>query len=177
MTPLPGDYACRQMGGDTGKLISLGEYLNGDGFSIYDHAEIFVGLPDKDGPYGYTMGAYPGGAKLVPLQQDQLSDGNGFLWSTGKIPLAGDQRSAVVRNALLLCKGGYSSADYFALAARRLHIPVPGLKAYIADSGHMICSQLVDYCYMRAGVHLFNDGRWPGYVTPADLANILEHHA
>ena len=37
----------------------------------------------------------------------------------------------------------------------------------------MICSQLVDYCYLMAGVHLFNDGRWPGYVTPEDLANVI----
>jgi hypothetical protein len=173
MSPQLGDYACRNMGGEAGKLITLGEYLNGDGFSIYDHAEVYVGMPDENGPCGYTMGAYPGGAKLVALGPDQLENGNGFLWSTGKIPLTAIQRTTIVVYAMS-CKGvPYSSADYFALAAHRLNIPVPGLKAYIADSGHMICSQLVDWCYMKAGVHLFNDGRWPGYVTPADLANLL----
>ena len=177
MTPQPGDYACRQMGGEAGKLISIGEFLDGDGFSIYDHGEIFVGSPDKNAPYGYTMGAYPGGAKLVPLQFDQLNNGNGFLWSAGHIPLTDAQRAVIV-SFTVACKGiPYSAADYFALVAHRLHIPVPGLKQYIASSGHMICSQLVDYCYMRAGVHLFTDGRWPGYVTPADLANLLEKNA
>jgi hypothetical protein len=183
MNPSPGDFACRQMGGDTGKLISAGEFLNGDGFSIYDHAEIYVGMPDRNGPYGYTMGAYPGGAHLVPLQPGQLTDGNGFLWSSGKILPAGTATRDMVCRQLIVtyamaCQGiPYSWEDYFALAAHRLHIPAPGLKDYIADSGHMICSQLVDYCYMRAGVHLFTDGRWPGYVTPADLANLLEKDA
>ncbi len=44
---------------------------------------------------------------------------------------------------------------------------------YVASSKHMICSQLVDFVYMQSGIHLFNDGRWPGYVTPADLASLL----
>jgi hypothetical protein len=37
----------------------------------------------------------------------------------------------------------------------------------------MICSQLVDFCYAKAGVRLFADNRWEGYVTPADLAGLL----
>jgi hypothetical protein len=171
---LPGDFACCPISGDAGKLVSLGEWLNGDGFSHSDHAEVYVGLADASGRFGYTMGAYPGGARLVPLRESQLEDGNGFLWSTGKISLTADQRNMIVLNAMA-CKGiPYSAADYLALAAHRLHVPVPGLRDYIADSGHMICSQLVDWCYMRAGVHLFADGRWAGYVTPADLANLLE---
>lgn len=174
MTPLPGDFCVRSMGGDAGKLISLGEFLNGNGFSEYDHAEIFVGLPDSHAPYGYTMGAYPGGAHLVPLAYDQLNDGNGFLWSTGKIPLTDIQRAAIVKNALA-CQGiGYGWLDYFALAAHRLHIPVPGLREFIASSKTLICSQLVDHVDMLSGVHLFSDGRWPGYVTPASLAGFLE---
>jgi hypothetical protein len=177
MTPQPGDYACRNMGGTPGKLISVGEWLDGSGFSIYDHAEVYVGMPNKNGPYGYTMGAYPGGARLVPLQLEQLNDGNGFLWSTGKTEMTGEQRSLIVATAMT-CEGvGYSAADYFAIAAHRLHVPVPGLREYIGDTGHMICSQMVDFCYMRAGVHLFTDGRWPGYVTPADLANLLKSNA
>ena len=169
MTPQPGDYACRSMGGTPGKLISIGEFLNGDGFSVYDHAEIYVGLPDKNAPYGYTMGAYPEGAHLVPLQADQLNDGNGFLWSTGKILLTTEQRSAIVQNALL-CKGiPYSWIDYFALAMHRFRIPVPGLKEFIESTKSMICSELVDWVYMQAGVHLFQ-GVWQGYVTPATLA-------
>ena len=37
----------------------------------------------------------------------------------------------------------------------------------------MICSQLVDQCYLEAGIHLYDDGRDPGDVTPADLAELV----
>ena len=67
----------------------------------------------------------------------------------------------------------YSFADYAALAAHRLHIPAPGLREFIGSSKSMICSQLVDQCYVDAGVHLFRDSRWPGFVTPAALAGLI----
>jgi hypothetical protein len=40
----------------------------------------------------------------------------------------------------------------------------------------MICSQLVDRCYDIAGVHLFDDGRKPGDVSPGDLSRCLGGH-
>jgi hypothetical protein len=40
----------------------------------------------------------------------------------------------------------------------------------------MICSQLVDEAYLRAGVHLFDDGRDPGDVTPGDLLYVIAHY-
>jgi hypothetical protein len=165
----PADYAILPIAGAAGKLISIGEWLDGDGFGTYDHAEIFVGGADANAPLGYTMGAYPGGATLVPVPANQ----EGWLWSSGHISLTDDERAKICSLALA-CKGiPYSSLDYFALAAHRLHIPAPYLKSYVASSKHLICSQLVDLCYCDAGVHLFNDGRWPGYVTPADLANLI----
>lgn len=158
----PGDFAVIPVSGPVGKLISIGEFLDGSGFGDYDHAEIYVGN-------NQTLGAYPGGAALVDLPQDQ----SGWLWSTGHITLTDAERTAIVANAME-CKGiPYSSLDYFALAAHRLHIPAPLLKEYIASTKHLICSQLVDLCYNNAGVHLFNDNRWPGYVTPADLAAVI----
>lgn len=166
MTPQLGDFAVIPISGIGGKLISIGEFLDGSGFHDYDHAEIYVGN-------GQTLGAYPGGADFVPLPVNQ----DGWLWSTGHIQLSDAERAKIVSNAIA-CKGiPYSAADYFALAAHRLHIPAPGLKDYVADSKHMICSQLTDFCYMNAGVHLFSDNRWPGYVTPADLAGVIMHPA
>jgi hypothetical protein len=68
---------------------------------------------------------------------------------------------------------GYSYLDYVALAFHSLHIPFPGLKNYIASTRHMTCSQLVDQAEKDAGVQLFKDGRWPGYVMPSDLGRLL----
>lgn len=177
MTPQPGDYACRTMGGTPGKLISLGEFLNGDGFSEYDHAEIYVGMPDSHAGWGYTMGAYPGGARLYPVTDPaNLSDGNGWLWSSGKIPLTPFQRQSVV-NYALACQGiPYGWLDYLALAAHRFHLPVPGLRSYIGSTRSMICSQMVSWVYAQAGIQLF-PGLWPGYVTPAMLAGVIREHS
>lgn len=175
MTPQPGDFACVHTRGDTGVLITIGEFLNGTpNSSWYDHACIYVGSPDINAPHGYVMGAQPGGARLAPLRQAQYTGKDAdWLWSSGKITLTDGQRRQIVANALA-CKGiPYSAADYFALAARRFHIPAPQLRDYIQSSGHMICSQLVDWCYMQANVHLFADGRWEGDVTPADLAGLI----
>jgi cell wall-associated NlpC family hydrolase len=164
-TPLPGDFTVIPISGPVGTLISIGEFLDGSGFGDYDHAEIYMGN-------GQTMGAYPGGAAFVPLPQDQ----SGWLWSTGHVTLTDQERIRVVAYAAA-CKGvPYSALDYFAIAAHRLHIPAPLLKDYVASTEHMICSQLVDFCYMKAGVHLFNDGRWPGYVTPANLAAVINNN-
>jgi hypothetical protein len=38
----------------------------------------------------------------------------------------------------------------------------------------MMCSQLADQCRADGGSHLFDDGRWPGYVTPLDIGLLLE---
>ena len=167
MTIQLGDFVCVPMHGEAGKLIRIGEFLNGDGFKNYEHAEVLV-------TRNQTMGAYPGGAKLEDLAPPNYQQG--WLWSSDTIGknLSAKQRATICQVALSLQGTPYSSLDYFALVAHRLHIPGgPLLEDFIASQKHMICSQLVDYCYMLAGVHLFNDGRPTGYVTPEDLANVI----
>ena len=161
--PDVGDFEVVHMGGDSGKLIRFAQWLNGNGFKDYEHARIYVGN-------GQIVEAQPGGARLAPWSPD-----DGGLWSTGLIPLTALQRSALVSAARKYIGTPYSAADYFAIAAVRLKfgLLVPYLHGYVATSRHMICSQLVDQCYQDAGVHLFNDGRWPGYVTPGALADLL----
>ncbi|WTJ79432.1 hypothetical protein OG335_20590 [Kitasatospora sp. NBC_01539] len=152
------------MDGRVGRLIRIGQWLNGDGFADYEHAFIYVGD-------GQLVEAQPGGAELRPVS---VYDGHPALWSTGRYTLTDGQRAALVTAARGYVGVPYSVADYFALAAHRFRLPFsPLLKGYVADSRHMICSQLVDQCYLDAGVHLFSDGRWPGYVTPADLWSLL----
>ncbi|MFJ8040523.1 hypothetical protein ACIRBX_08475 [Kitasatospora sp. NPDC096147] len=164
--PLPGDFAVVRMGGRGGRAIRIGQWLNGDGFDDFEHAFVHVGNEE-------LVEAQPGGAELRPLSV--YTDGRPIRWSTGRIPLTDDQRRAIVAAARGYVGTPYSVADYLALAAHRFRLPVGLLiRAYVANSGHMICSQLVDQCYQDAGVHLFTDGRWSGYVTPADLANLLD---
>jgi hypothetical protein len=159
--PQPGDFGLVKMYGDAGRLIRIGQWLNGDGFGDYEHAFVLV-----EG--GSVVEAEPGGARIAPV-----SEYSEVLWSTGHVALTGEQRAAVIKAAMGYVGTPYSAADYFALAAHRLHLPLPGLKTYVANSGHMICSQLADQCYQDAGVQLFKDGRWPGYVTPGALADLL----
>jgi len=171
VNPEIGDFCCVPVSGPVGKLISFGEWLNGDGFSRYDHAEIYVGNPIGGyARYGYTFSAYPDGATYKPLDDETRKNA---LWSTGHFDLTVNQRNNIVEICKSLEGTPYSVLDYFALAEHRFHFPVPFLKDYVSSTKHMICSQLVDLVYKESGVYLFNDGRWPGYVTPADLASLL----
>ena len=163
--PQPGDFAVVSVGGTAGRLIRLGEQLNGAGaFGIYQHALIYMGNEYNGDDIGVIQ-AEPTGAAFAPLTPHART-----LWSTGKFSLTGKQRLAIEDAAIGYVGTPYSALDYFAIAAHHWHIPVPHLKAYIQSGGHQICSQLVDRCYQDAGVHLFDDGRWPGFVTPSDLA-------
>lgn len=160
--PQPGDFAVVNTGSRVGPLIELGEALSGGGFSQFDHAVICSRIVNN---IVLIVEAEGNGAVEHPWHYE----GKEHLWSTGHIatsPLAGEK-------ALTLVGTPYSFADYFAIAAHSLHIPLPYLKRYVASSKHLICSQLVDYAELLAGVHLFNDGRWPGYVRPSDLANLI----
>lgn len=182
----PGDFACVPVNGQAGALIRLGELLNGHGFSQYQHAEIYVGTAGQllqfqqrmklelpmPAPFGYTMSAYPGGARLKSLPC-RPGDLHGSLWSSGAISLAASERTAVVEAALSLRGVPYSALDYFALALHHFGISDPALQRKIESSKSLICSQLVDKAFQLAFIQLFTDHRWNGYVTPADLAGLI----
>lgn len=161
---LPGDYFVTKIDGPVGLLVSVGEMLNGSRFGHWDHAGVYVGD-------GLIVEAEPGGARLAGL--DEYA-GRPVAWSTGHVDLTEAQRAAVVAAARGIIGVPYSFADYLSLALAHFHIRPAWLKRYISSNRHMLCSQAVDYCYMQAGVHLFNDGRIPGDVTPADLAALIE---
>jgi hypothetical protein len=110
----------------------------------------------------------PAGARVAPLSEYAAGATVYSSWE-----LSDDQRAAIVAAGRALVGTRYSVMDYFALAAHRLHLPLPGLKRYVENSGHMICSQLVDEAYFNAGLVMFADGRWPGYVVPASMDRVL----
>ena len=164
--PEPGDFAVCRMGGAAGRLAAIGEWLCGDRFTQYQHALLCAGG-------NLIIEAEPGGARAVPLDKARYG---GMLWSTGAVPLTGTQRTAICLAARSYIGTGYSWADYFAIAAHRLRLhPLDNLlRARIASTRSLICSQLIDRCFQDAGVQLFDDARWNGYVTPADLAALIE---
>lgn len=160
--PKPADFGLYKGNDVVGRLIRFGEWLNGNGFSPYSHA--FVLLDD-----GTIIEAEPGGARIRPVTEyaPEL-----VTWSNWDLTDA--ERAAIVTAARGMAGTPYSFLDYFAIAAHRFHLPVPWLRQYIASTRHRICSQSVDYCYKVAGVNLFTDGRWEGWVTPADLSCVLK---
>ncbi|MEU2874722.1 hypothetical protein ABZ769_37075 [Streptomyces olivoreticuli] len=161
-SPAPGDIGLARMDGSTGTLIRIGQWLNGDGYGAYEHA--FLVLLE-----GQLLEADPSGVRVRPL----LDYAHTNVLYVCPPSLTQQQRQAICAAARRYIGVPYSFLDYAAIAAHRLHLPVPGLRGYIASTRHTICSQLVDQCYQDAGVRLFADGRWPGYVTPMALYNIL----
>lgn len=154
---LPGTIGLTPISGRVGKLIEFGQFLNGEGFQEWEHA--FVLLPGNN-----ILEAEPGGARIVPLVYTNV------YWCENIWRLVAHVDPAVITTVAEHMKGiPYSALDYFALAAHRLHIPVPGLKQYIVESAHEICSQLADDFYQRLRAQIFDDGRWAGFVTPASL--------
>jgi uncharacterized protein YycO len=160
--PRPGDIGLTSISGPVGRLIEVGQWLNGDGFAQWEHA--FIVLPGDR-----LIEAEPGGAQIAPLSEYDDRD----VVYVSPPGLTSAQRKAICDNARKYEGTPYSFADYAALAAHRFHLPTPGLRRFVESTGHMICSQLCDRAYADAGIHLFDDGRWPGFVTPMDLYNVL----
>lgn len=158
--PLPGDFGLCRISGFTGACISAGQRAIGSG-SYYTHAFIYVGN-------GEVIQAQPGGVARVMLAE--ALDGRKRV-AYSDYELTGFQRSTVVRNAVALLGTPYSFLDYPAIGAARL-LGCKGFEDYVSTTGHMICSQLVDICYRRAGIELF-PGRIPGDVVPGDLARLI----
>jgi uncharacterized protein YycO len=163
--PFPGAFAVVRTRGQLSGLIAVGEKLT-DGFGQWTHAAVCTSV-EPDGT-AWIVEAEPDGARHVLFHYWD----DPYLWSDS-FPLTPPQQQAVAEAALSYVGTPYSFADYFAIAAHKFHIPAPNLREYIADSHHMICSQLADKCYQDAGIQLFNDGRWNGYVTPGDLGNLI----
>lgn len=160
--PLVGTIGLTPIPGDVGRLIKVGQFLNGQGFKHWEHAFLL-------GPDGKILEAKPGGAKIGSVTEYSNIHWCNAIASQYKARLL----ESIWNDAQQYVGTKYSFLDYGALSLHRFHIPVPGLENYIRDSGHLICSQLVDQAYMDKGAHLFKDV-WQGYVTPLGLYNLDE---
>jgi hypothetical protein len=164
----PGDIGLTAIAGDVGKLIKLGEWLNGDGFDRLQHA-FTVG--EKNGDDWDIYEAEPGGLRRALLGEYASHE---VVFSSGLFDLTDEQRATIVAAAIATIGVPYSFLDYLAIAAHRFRLPVPFLRRYIASTKHEICSQSVDANYMVAGVSLFSDRRWQGFVTPGALEDLFD---
>lgn len=160
MRDLTGQFGLSRIGGAIGWWIGLGEYLIGDGAPV-SHAFICVG--DR------VIEAMPGGARSVPISY--YLGREDVVWSD--LDLTEDQVSIIVEEAWSLLGVPYSFLDYVAIALDHWGVRPKWLRRYIASSGRLICSALVDQCLRAAGVHLFADGRDVGDVSPGDLARYI----
>jgi hypothetical protein len=67
----------------------------------------------------------------------------------------------------------YNFLTYAKLAAGALHLPTGLLRKWISTRHDMMCSQLADQALADAGFHVFDDGRLPQDVVPAELFRAL----
>jgi hypothetical protein len=163
MTPRPGDFAVVDTVTRASRLIQLGKVLSHRGFSMFDHA-VICSRVRRDGTV-YIVEAMPGGAKETVWHYDD----HDHLWSTGIVKTSTKAGKA----ALAYVDTPFSWLDYASIAAHASHLWAPGLRHYVASSRHLVASQLVDRAERDAGLHLFADRRWPGYVRPSDLAELI----
>jgi hypothetical protein len=157
-TPKPGDIGITTISGWGGKGIQAAQKLMGCPWDAKQHA---FTVTEVSPTVTWIVEAMPDGARhVVNWHRDD---------QTLYLRCPEEFRDGVATAARGLVRTPYSWLDYQAIALHHLHIPAPHLKSYIMSTKHMICSQLADETALRGGWHLFDDGRWPGYVPPCDL--------
>lgn len=159
--PLSGDFGLTKIRGLAGAFVSFGQWFVGD-FAPVQHALVYVGD-------GWVVQAMPSGAELIRLNQASPV----VKWSTGLVPLGAGEREVICREAVQLVGTPYSFLDYVSIALERFGIRPKFVRDMVASSERLICSQLVELVYERAGVDLF-PGSWPGDCTPGDLYHLLK---
>ena len=128
--------------------------------SKYNHAFICMGD-------GSVVEAQPGGA---------VHDALGYTLGNAefsRIVLSPQQRERICTAALLCVWTPYGFLDILSIGLLQYGIKPKFIRNRVEHSKNLICSQLVDFCYQLAGVHLFRDGRLPMDVTPGDLATLI----
>lgn len=169
--PEPGDLCVVNTLNQASAAVQLLQWLSTRKFSQWNHVCVCTSV-SLHGEITIAE-AEASGAVLVPWHYEDVP----HQWSTGVLPT----NAAVAAAAARYTQPGpwgphgvpYSWLDYAAIAARRWHVPVPGLRGFIKATGHMMCSQLADACKQAGNVHLFEDNRWAGYVAPDDIGALL----
>jgi hypothetical protein len=160
-TPKPGDIFMTQITGPLGVAIRIAQGVVAGDWSRYTHAGVCLGG-------GFVIEAMPDGARITALSA--ISDRRPLAYSAFDLDDAA--RARIVAAARTYEGVGYSFGTYLTLGLLGLGLRPSWLRKRVHGTGRMICSQLCDRAYRDAGVHLFDDGRDSGDVTPGDLAHI-----
>jgi hypothetical protein len=160
MNPLdglsPGDFFLVQRHGPISTAIRIITR------SEVSHAGIVVS-PGRES--GYVLEALAQGASYTPIA---AFDGVQLV-GTGRLPLTKPQRDRVEPIAASLKGTGYGFLDILSVGLLQYHLRPGFLKRRVERQDRLICSQLVDVFLQRLGFQVYDDGRWPGDVTPGDL--------
>lgn len=180
--PTPGSFFLTTIDGWTGRWVSAAQAFVRGG-NEFTHAGLIL---DHD----EFLEAEPGGAQINPIKKLAsytlhhrvlLCDAPMRMWAKNNDALMiseGVKRHELVTKARYMKDIPYSFLDYGALAMTEFKVPGWQLvRDRVESSEHLICSALVDRAFMWADIHLFNDGRLPGDVTPGDLAKWVTDHA
>jgi hypothetical protein len=175
--PLPGDWFVTPTHAD--HIEALGGWLTRWGTNApVNHAALHVGD-------GHLIEAAPSGVRRVKMRAGGYPDA---FWSTGRFDLSPSERAAICSTAQAFVDArppiGYGWADLIAIALAQHRAgglvdrtrPLnrqPWWVRRIQSMNTLICSQLVDKAYEIGGVHLFDDGRIPGLVSPGDLWRLI----
>ena len=156
---LPGDFGVMATSGWAARLIQIVTR------SRVNHAILYLGN-------GWCIEGSPDGAGYV--RADAYPD---TYWSN--MDLTDAQRDGIVAHGRSHLGAPYSWLDVAAIGFAHIFgraVP-PFIRRRLSLPNRLECAQLVDLSYLEAGVHLFDDGRLPGDVMPADLAAWAEDHS
>ena len=160
MTLAPGTYFVVRTSGLAGQIIRLGTR------SQVNHAGIVL---DTDGT---TVEAQPGGAVIGHLRRYRR-----HLVIVNDLETIPDStRALICDQARAMVGTPYSWLDIAALALTSLGLRWAWLARRVSRTDRLICSQLADLAYERAGLHMYQDGRLPSAVTPGDLLLRIAQH-
>lgn len=173
--PQAGEVGFTWIQGWTGFWVSFGQWLLGDG-GLWPWTRKSKQLPKGRPTHvfqvledGVIIEAQPGGARVG---HTSLYRNRPVLYTS--LPLTNEQRAAVSAIALRYEYTPYSFLDYLYLALWRFGIRPDWLRDKVRDSGHMICSQMVDKIQEEIGMNWFTDLRLNQDVSPGEQFALVE---
>lgn len=161
----------------TGSIPELGQYG-----VTHGHTFLGVGIETVTRSWASHAFLYIGDGKIIEAEADGavISDVHKYdddvVWCPSA--LTNGRGWYIARTGRELLGVPYSYLGVAAIGLAKItgrRTPV-WARRKLDDRGDLFCSQLVDEAYQRAGVQLFNDGRWNGAVAPGDLLDLIKHN-